>query len=136
MFYQYWIYYFLFIKKIYKTRHRRTNQAANNLGVACISFLLLFMFICLEILFGFKGFLYLTGQDIPLAPIGLFAGLLIFIPISLYLSRIRIKDKYQIFRKAIIKTSNINIVTPLVYIIICCSVFIIGLIIIAIHSLK
>jgi hypothetical protein len=136
MLFQYWMYYFLFIKKIYKKRHKRTNLAAFNLSVACISFILLFLFVSLEILLDFKGILYLSGQHIPLAPIGIFVGAILLIPIFLLFNMQSGEAKYKIFRKAIIKISYINIVLPVVYITICCLLFIIGLIMVVIHTLK
>jgi hypothetical protein len=128
MIFQIWMYYFLFIKKIYKNRHRRTNLAAFNLSVACIGSILLFLLITLEILLHFKGVLFLIDQNIPLAPIGILLGLLLFIPVSLRFNKISNKDKYYYFRKAILKTKRIRRFYTLIYIIFSGLLFIIGLI--------
>jgi len=127
MIYQYWIYYFLFIKKIYSGRSKEINYSVIALSAGCLTFNLIFIAIILEIYWDFKGFLYLINTDLPLGPMGYFLALLILIPISIAFNQIKLKNKYSIYRKAINKTRNLSKLYTVFYVIFSGILWILGI---------
>jgi hypothetical protein len=116
--YKIWMCYFLFIKKVYRTRHKETNSAAFALSLGCLFGNLLFLMVILEKIFGFKGFIYILHKPhFPLAPIGIVGGFLIILPFVIVFNKKKMIDKYSIFRIAIINTRNVSMMYTISYLI-------------------
>jgi hypothetical protein len=89
-----------------------------------------FILTILEIIFHFKGIVYLMDLDLPLGPIGILGGSILIFTISAFFSNIKLKNKYLVLRKAINKTLNLNIIYTIIYLVFCCILFLLEFVII------
>lgn len=103
---------FLLFKKVYKKRWDEANSSASSLVFVMYFLFIQNISIIFEMIFGFKGILFLFNNlSFPKAPIGALFALLFSIPTYVLSKIIKIDNKYSIQRDAIRKIKN----TPIMY---------------------
>lgn len=110
--YKFIFFQYLLIQKVYKKSGNEANSYASSLVLVMYLIIIQNISIILEMIFGFKGILYLfNNSSFPKAPIGVLFALLFGIPIYFLAKIIKIDNKYSIQQEAIIKINN----TPIMY---------------------
>lgn len=110
--YKFIFFQFLLIKKVYKKSGNEANSYASSLVLVMYLIIIQNISIILEMIFGFKGILFLfNNSSFPKAPIGVLFALLFGIPIYVLAKIIKIDNKYSIQQEAISKINN----TPIMY---------------------
>lgn len=103
---------FLLFKKVYKKSGKEAKSYAGDLLFVMYLIVIQNISIIFEMIFGFKGILFLfNNSSFPKAPIGALFALLFSIPIYVLSKIIKIDNKYNIQREAIRKIKN----TPIMY---------------------
>ena len=133
MLYKYWLFYYLFIRKVYKRRWKDMNLAVSSLGFACFLIIALFLEVTLEIIFGYPGFTNLISQGLPLAPIGMLLVFVLLLPFAGYLAK-KQKLKSGIKRKAILQMAGISKYYTIFFLVLCCCLFVLTMILIIVKN--
>lgn len=116
----YWTIYRLFIRKLYRTRRRERNSAADALALLLILLNLFSVEFILEAYFGLSGFISLSNSSS--FPLVILTPLLV-VPILILRVLIK-KPDFSVYRSAFMSTSGIKYKTVLSYLIICLITFV------------
>jgi hypothetical protein len=130
MLYKIWIYYYIFVRKVYKKRGEKMSPGNSALAVACLLNIFTFFAILWEFLFNYKSLKNLLDKNLPLGPIAFLLSFVILSPISIILNTIKIKNKIAIQRAALLEMKQINRLYPIIFLVICGILFIIDLLIV------
>jgi len=131
--FQYWCFYFLFIRLIYRNSKRKKwkkfsksydgyNESIYTLAWSGIGLPPFFLFVLFEYLFRYKGFIYIASKRIP-SIVPTFIIVVCFFFLIFLFKKILAKklltrtQKYSIIRKEINRTRKIKIIYPISYII-------------------
>jgi len=126
--YKYWIYYYLFIKRVYRKRWRDVNSSVWALAFGTLVVHTLFLITIIDYIAGANMVSRAVSGDAPLAPLGL-ALAYIIIPILLNFSR-RNTNSYGVKRKAIITASMVSPWVPILFLAISSLLFILTIMLI------
>ena len=134
MLYKFWVYYYLFIKKVYKKRWKDMNSSIFALAFACLFIICLFSSVVLEFTFNFKGLMHLLNKGLPLGVIAIFLGFIVLFPMILLLNKAVIKNKISIIRITLLKMKQINSLYTVAYLILCSILFLLTILIVILNS--
>ena len=130
-----WFIYLLFIRRIYTRRGKNFQSAAESLAKICLLFLFMFIFSVLELIFDFKGLIYLVGLDIPLVPIIIIP--IVFLMIIFYFLNRNNKSlkSISIKRSAIKVSKKFKLQFAILYVVMCVLLFILTLLMVIYNNI-
>jgi hypothetical protein len=148
--YKNWVHYVLFIRTLYQTKKKKWkkkgkyrkytdfNEAIYNLAGFCVISYIFFFIALFELIFKFKGFIFLASKKIPGITVAFFGVILFYLIrylLFLFVPKLRLskKEKMKVIRVVLSNQREIRMIYPIMYVVVSSIVFLltIGIFILA-----
>ncbi len=117
---EFWIRYYIFIRRLYKNVDNRENVSSiiSSLAFIGIVIILFFFTTLFSYIYNYQGVTYILSKGLPLSIIAMAGSTILFLPIYYLYKNVSSKNKIKLFRRCLKNNDSRNILYPIIYVVI------------------